>query len=538
MKILQKQSYILFCLAIFICGGLNSCSVDKTKGQIQPENGEMLKLQVEVSGIVTNQQENQRPKAKISLPKINGKQALTSSQLAAGAVHSFAGFDAQFSVQEGNIVQDKAVQLSSKQNRLSISNLSSNQMDQGTTYRFVLYDSNGNLHSSIAGKAGSKISIDVVKGAEYTWFAYSYNDTRVLEDLNNEANPTIDTDINSDLLFDEGTVTVTGEGDIEKPVKILFKHKVSKVEVILDARGMFAGIKSMDAEFGSNSYLKKGTLNLKSGQFGQHEAVQTEQIPLANRFYDSKDSIKYAVYYTSDETPIPDFEIKINSFTIGLDNGGTRTFDTPVSIKFDLRPDHGKQTNLETNLVESALIVDGVAWARTNLYFSEEDFAYRFRHLYMDAYLGNTNEFWYHKTPFPHSSYSAVGSVDPCTLVYPKNVWRMVKRNEAKNLINRTEGRTKGPDYLGYNAEGPGSPYPGNQLRVEQLGWSKFDPVLGTIFDRTVNGNIWIEDRGSFGVNLAITFDDFGLEGDYISEANVGSMDRIKRNVRCVRAFP
>ncbi|VTP97264.1 Uncharacterised protein [Sphingobacterium daejeonense] len=118
------------------------------------------------------------------------------------------------------------------------------------------------------------------------------------------------------------------------------------------------------------------------------------------------------------------------------------------------------------------MTVNGIKWARTNLYFSQADRAYRFRHQIHDPYNRSTEEYWNFKAPFPNGT---IGAQDPCTLVYPKNKWRMPNGDETRNLIDvKDSRRTLNADYVEYTATGTAAPYPSNKLRINKMGYLQY----------------------------------------------------------------
>lgn len=547
MKLYQKISntnLIRFCvLGVFSLGLLTSCDKNSNTGDAA-DSGAAASLSIQVEGI-ENEIGND-PKA------IKASNSRNSSQLASGVLEekdvSYKEFDAIVRLQEDQVAGDRTV--SNNQVAKGTAGKSATKalaMAPGIKYRLLLYKE-GKFVTSVHAQSGVASHVEVVKGEEYTWYAYSYNTADNIPDVANPAAPVIESAVDKPLLYASGTVTVTGAGNVDKPLLVRFAHRTSKIGAELSVRGMFAGLESITANFAGTDYIQKGTLNVLTGQYESMSAVDVGNLVFTNYSVKTKDTIKVASYYTAAQTPIPAMTVNVQSFTIKLDkvyNGvGNRTFSTPFQFSMDL-PDMtwGHRLTSAMDLIESAVTVNGIRWSRANLYFSEADRAYRFRHQIEPIYGRVSEEYWNFKAPFPGGT---IGAQDPCTRVYPLGKWKMPNRDETSRLISQDQdgvNRQLTGDYVEYVATGTAAPYPSNKMRVNKMGYFH---VIGGIFgvnEDGSNGYFWTSETGFLGGALTGVYtyrvsDDrkngiFG--GDYVWEHVAASSWGGTLNTRCIR---
>lgn len=411
---------------------------------------------------------------------------------------SFPGFDADIQL-KNETLENKVVSSSKKSSSSSnfkAAALPNIPMAQGTKYKILLYKAGGYV-KTVSAVAGTLIKVEVEKNVEYNWYAYTYNTADDLPEVANTANPVIESLTDKALYYASGTVMVTGEGVVNKPLNLEFDHRTSRVGIEISARGMFAGIQTIQATLASNTYVKKGVLNLLTGQYESINTVDVGPLTFSSISAATKDTIKVAYYYTAGQEAITPFVVNVQSITLKLDKGDTRTFSTGFQYSNNLSTmTWGNRMTSAIDLVESPLTVAGVEWARANLYFSSADKAYRFRHQISSSYGRVDEEYWNFKAPFPNGT---IGAQDPCTRVYPLNTWRMPSRSETEALIDVTAGRTLDPDYVEYAATGTGAPYPSNRLRINKMGY--FNVVLGIfgVNEDGDNGYFWTSETGIFG---------------------------------------
>ncbi|MDR2230164.1 MAG: fimbrillin family protein [Flavobacteriaceae bacterium] len=191
-------------------------------------------------------------------------------------------------------------------------------MPIGYTYRILIYDKDtGLLWKTVLAASGTPISIDVVKGGTYIWYAYSYNNNEMIPEPTNIVNPTIDTTIDKDLLYATGEVivakTLQNQQDTYN-IAITFQHKVAQVSVKVDASILadYATINSFKVSFAQNNYLKKGTFDIKVGSISHLQVVPTTDI-----FTElSTTNVWEANYYTADPAVLTSYKVNIDDLQV------------------------------------------------------------------------------------------------------------------------------------------------------------------------------------------------------------------------------
>lgn len=529
---ISNTSLVRFCvLGVVTLGLMTSC--DKNADSGNAGSGASASLSIKVEGI-----ENEVDIAPKAMKASNSK---TSTQLAPGVLEekdvTYKEFDAVVRLQQDQVEGDRTVSNSQVAKSNGKSATKAIAMDRGVKYRLLLYK-DGKFITSLHAESGVASHVEVVKNEEYQWYAYSYNSTDNIPDVANPAAPVIESVVDKPLLYASGTVTVTGAGTVDKPLLVRFAHRTARIGAELSARGMIAGLQTITAKFANTDYIKKGTLNVFTGQYENTSTVDVGNLTFTNYSVATKDTIKVAYYYTAAQTPIVPMTVNVETFTVKLDNNSTRTFSTPFQYAMDMTAvNWGNRLTNSMDLIESALSLVGLQWSRANLYFSTADKAYRFRHMIeIDSYPRDGEEFWEYRSSFPTS---AANKQDPCTRVYPLNKWRMPTKSETKILTDRTAGRNLQPDYVEYDAVGVAAPYQGNKVRILKLGY--FMTVLGPM-DYRNDGYFWTHDPAILGGILG------GVEsyrvsdnrsvpiiGDYVWMHGFQSTMGGRENIRCVR---
>lgn len=365
---------------------------------------------------------------------------------------------------------------SSKQKRSSATVRSGEllEMEAKIKYRFVLFSGTGKsrvVDRDFELEAGTPISIDVVKGQEYSWVAYSFNTDEGIPALNVHE-PTVETFTDKSLLHASGSFNTNNAGDYDLP--ILFAHKLMRFGLRLDSRGIFAKINDAKA-----TYVGPKDLVFSSGKFDVFTGKVTEvlstnatrltmgsSIPLAA--IDEEEQIYAAYYYTVDPAALPaDFEVDVNYISVRFtDSDPKQEFDKVLITSANVErlnfggfsPALGKASTGALGFAHSGTEIGGLRWASGNLYYEDEQ--YRFRpsdvYNYFDfASAENTNtlvkkytqtDFWYWMSETPSSPRSLVPSenrawlenqVDPCMKVYPEGLWRVPTKADFDILLNR-----------------------------------------------------------------------------------------------------
>src|SRR5690606_13834125 len=113
-------------------------------------------------------------------------------------------------------------------------------MENDVKYRILLFNlSTKKFERSEIATAGTLLEIDVYKGQEYEWYAYSYNtaDHIIAPDINN---PQVESKTDRPLLYANGTVTANDIG--ATPININFQHQLAQIKVEVDTRAVYGDI--------------------------------------------------------------------------------------------------------------------------------------------------------------------------------------------------------------------------------------------------------------------------------------------------------
>ncbi|WP_437920475.1 hypothetical protein [Sphingobacterium sp. LRF_L2] len=505
----RKKIVNMFPLFLLLIS-LLSCSKNDNLNDVNPED--ITQLTVSLSGI----EEEDVADVDIIPSNSNTTSSLARSTITRNSVSSAViqhdGFDA-ISTFENDGYKNEPIVRKSISNKASVDNYAAVVNLGGTVhYRILLYKQNGTFFKSQEAVSGTPLTIDVVRGDTYRWIAYSYNDASTVADVSDYNMPTIPTGQNRDVLYATGTITVSNSGNT--PLGIVFKHRLNRIGVEINTKGMFADLSSASITLGGN-YFKTGILNLRTGALTGLTAygtiptgVTTFVKPAGYTFNDRN----VAFFYTADSTAISALQVTLNNFTINLDSYGqtgtgteTRAFTTASNYSFNVpaTTSLGRSRLARIDLIESALTVAGVRWARSNLY------------LYQNSTTVNNPYRFYHRNPAitDRESYwpwhgltptGATGSSDPCNLVYPSSptpTWRTPTPAELSALSNTTSGRTFQSNYVQYTSTaGIGSPYPSNALIFRYNGQSPAVSLLGIpllsfgIQESGYNTYIWSDD--------------------------------------------
>ncbi|WP_426791904.1 hypothetical protein [Sphingobacterium sp. WOUb80] len=335
-------------------------------------------------------------------------------------------------------------------------------MPTNLKYRILLYDESGStLLNNVVGTPGTDPAIQIDGGKTYRWVAVSTSEGTV-PDLSNGKIAAADL-ANKDVLFATGTIdTKTGENYLN----IIFDHKTARYDVDIDTRGLFGSIntlKSMQLGTGSGAQFKSmlltADLDILSGTFGNPVAVAVEKTAahIANTDASTGDLVKTVSLYTiptgtavtAGTISIQPFfstnldhlimNLPVTSNEISTRNYGTaNTYLTFANGAFT--PEVGGQYQLKARIIESAIPVGGLAWARSDLWYdgtAGQLDKYRFKaDAGIEPYDNATqSEYWTWVSTTPTGTPL---SGDPCALVYPAGVWRMPNATEMNSLTERS----------------------------------------------------------------------------------------------------
>ncbi|WP_343322110.1 hypothetical protein [Sphingobacterium multivorum] len=445
---------------IFIA--MNSCKSNQEDLAPEQTHGDVLKVSVKGSSPRTTSEVNSLT-AKAALANHVADRPLDETFIEAN------GFDALVS-SKGPFVKQNLLASAKK----AATNTTASALPDTTSYRLLIFNQDGtNLLHNVVATVGKNPEIPVEIGMRYKWVAFSINASTV-PDLNKGKIAAADI-ANKDVLYASGTLdTQAGENLLE----IVFDHKTVRFDVNIDTRGIFGGIQSFEslligtgtgAQF--KSLVNAADFDLLTGQFG---TLKTVDAPYTAANIADKDPavtghlVKTVSIYTilptgtqivaKNLTIQPIFSIKLDheilyppaTTTLSTRKYGTTSTYLPLNNP-SFNPGAGDQYELSTRLIESAIKVNGISWARSDLWYdgsSGQIDKYRFK---ADAgippYDGNSqSEYWNWKATTPAG---IAGSGDPCVLVYPANTWRMPTQSELTSVVN-----TSSYEYYGLPNQG------------------------------------------------------------------------------------
>ena len=189
-------------------------------------------------------------------------------------------------------------------------------MQNGTTYRILLMNMRDQrIERSELATAGTLLEIDVHKGQEYKWFAYSYNNNESIDAPDLTA-PKLQSRTDVPLLYASGNVTASTVGTT--PISINFTHQLTQLHVEVDTRGLFGGIESMEAEF-SGDCISTGSFNVLTGAFEGPLDIQNQTKLQFHKPDSSSNRIQLAKCYTS-STHLTSYKVQFSDLSIRLIN--------------------------------------------------------------------------------------------------------------------------------------------------------------------------------------------------------------------------
>ncbi|MFD2599423.1 hypothetical protein ACFSQ3_10715 [Sphingobacterium corticis] len=329
-------------------------------------------------------------------------------------------------------------------------------LPSGIAYRVVFYE-NGVYRATVNATSGSEFKwTSASRLRTYTWFAYSVNTSSAFTGNFSSTATTIDVSNSSAFLFASGTISTNPDNRNNK-LNIVLQNKSARIDVVLDGRGMFGRMLNISANNITPNHLKSGTFNWQQQTYNSTYNPNTLITTVNNAGFvnyntSSADSIRVGTFYTVDGVnPISDFGIRA-SFSVSPDasNFGNRNFSNK-NFNFTgttFTPQIGYRYRITITPIMSTKTLNGVEWARTNLFYNATRRAYGFRHHGSNRYGTSTNvesagEFFNWRAILPTFG-AATNQGDPCAMVYPATKvgnnwvghWRMPTRDEATALAN------------------------------------------------------------------------------------------------------
>lgn len=316
-----------------------------------------------------------------------------------------------------------------------------------TKFRLIIYHQNQKsspVYNAILQKWQNP-NITLEAGKSYDWYAYSIGSISPpdIEDTE-EVLPKSEIG-NKDFMYVKGNLDVTPGQNF---LNIIFKRQTSRVQINLNTRGIFGPMHNNSAllvgEINAgvfNNIIKAGDFNIFTGQYANMEdAAPGLAIDATNMSTNWNNEEKLFNFYTAlntDKVILANrLAVQINALSITLDDNSTRTFSpntiVPINHNTSLTLKKGSSMRSNVRLIESAILVNGVRWARTNLVYDASrlvtssynpNFSNAYRMKPSNNYsLGAANEYWNYLTAFPNQTENV--NVLQCYRIYPEYTWR------------------------------------------------------------------------------------------------------------------
>lgn len=205
-------------------------------------------------------------------------------------------------------------------------------MESGVKYAFLLFDKTTNvLKHSILASSGQPIVIDVVKGYNFKWVAYSFNTSDTF-DLPNQDSLVIPTPVDKALLYASGEIDPQLGNN---PVSITFDHKLTQLNVSLDSRRMFFDFSQISATFKSDC-IKSTSFNLFTGQkTGELKSVDRGKLIFESEETGSKRMLISRSNFTAAES-ITEYTVAFQSISGTYPNGNAETISNTLPGQGDV----------------------------------------------------------------------------------------------------------------------------------------------------------------------------------------------------------
>ena len=421
-------------------------------------------------------------------------------------------------------------------------------MESGVKYRIIFYEIiNGTeifFKTEEITTGSSAFSTTIKATKNYKWYAYSYNDATMPAMVDDLDNPVIPSKTDAPLLMASGTIAGGPFNAASKHLAIVFKHKVSKVELIIDAANAFAtAILALNVNF-QNFNLTAHNFDLRTGQLSG-SAISTQAIPTSPILFESTGATGYESsqqkstnsYYTSSQLASIQFKISLltilkygtNTETVINSNNvktGTVNYTTPLP-----------NTRLASVNVQAGAPINGTIWSTGNLYydqFAADPFKYRFQDPVTSGQTAACNHYfqWNSKLPrnitggddYAYLNSSYVG--DPCAEVYPKGTWKTPSTADFTSLQTALANSPRnGAVY--FEASN------GERVNFHEAGWLTSGSNACPNPSNTDDGLYWSTTQYNTNQGLVLEIDERGGTGAGNEVANYNK--RYGMSVRCIK---
>ncbi|MVZ63634.1 hypothetical protein [Sphingobacterium humi] len=410
----------------------NSCAKDSKEDISEPGIG--TRVVVNVGGIDEMGKIESKGQVSKSLDRVGISTNALKTKLVEGD-----GFDVLISQSSSQSLAD--VKMNSTQSSSSGGiKAAATPMPTGSLYRLYLRKQGEIGLTSSPFTAGVAGSIAVEQGQTYEWFALSYNNATTVPDATNNIVEIAD---GASLLYAKGTFSVpTGNGDVVVPLNIVFRPRVSKVNIEINTMGMFAAPTSATATV-TGAYAKPDAIDVVTGELVGTSVPQTITFANFSPVPNTEGQRRIATAYlagNSDEN----INVSVSNLKIQLDDNTTRDFGAS-SLSQSFAPQVGMEQNIILNFIETPLTTSRngttVRWARSNLYYQDGAYnSYRFFHKnpFTQTAAEQNKSFFSFRGHLPRRLANATESLqkDPCSLVYPAGLWKTPSDQELSSLTS------------------------------------------------------------------------------------------------------
>jgi hypothetical protein len=547
---IKRLNWTIACIALVLTGSIGFSSCSKDREQVEEiVKIEGTKLMLNVSGIDESQ----------SIPTKGSKAKVAESSIGSNKVLEFPEFDAVLETDYNVPFTASKSKLKGASSNGDSKGIKAAAIENGVKYRLYLFSQDGSqLISSTQFISGTQGIIDVTQGTTYKWVTLSYN---TAEDVPNItiSNTKINLPAGKDILYATGEVSVpTGGSSVNVPINIMFKHKFARLGVELNSQGMFADMTGAKVAIAG---VKTATIDVANGTLSDlttadHEIAFANFVDINPLYQDAK----IAYTYTADPAAVAGgIKVNVSDLAIRIDDNSIRQFSSsPVNFAFNVTPVLGNSHRLLVNLLESPLTIEGVRWARQNIYYQGGHNPYRFHHTY--AHSNARNTYFSFKGLVPDQF--GINS-DPCAQIYPTGIWRQASESDFRKLTGflgiggkqPTYGTSNNRGYFEFDATGAAAPYPNNKLHFNFNGGSTSVAFINGVVQLTLGNfgsrvDIWTATPGlnlgglaGFGAwyyhgargFLGTNDDDLTASLLNVSAIGVDLIETQMKNVRCVR---
>lgn len=389
-------------------------------------------------------------------------------------------------------------------------------MEIGRKYRILFYEVVGGNEIFRESKeitvSTDRFNLYLAANITYRWYAYSYNDENDIPLPMDVNNPVIETRTDAPFLYDQGEITTNSS--TETKIDIQFEHKISKIEIKVDARELFANsFVSLQANF-VNLALTTHGFGLKSGSLsGPALSTYNSNDPVVfNTGVSPAVKISTNILYTS--TALSNLQVHFSDIQINK-SGSNITLISPANpVTADIG---GFSLNIEVlrraivALKYKGGVIGDYEWAQGILYYDHTDplNPYKISEPFMVGTTHPCNYYWNWQSLLPRdltgedTPYNAVG--DPCLEVLPKGSWRTPTIVDFSNL---NEAFPANPS--NYNGAVYFNANNGEKVYFHEAGWTD---DRDCDVDNTNDGLYWSSNPNNTSYAYVLEIDERGGSG-------------------------